>query len=147
MDSDSVETCHPCTSHYPAHVKVTSKETPKDLWLCQKTIDFHWIQSKYCLSEMLSKHWDHIKILHMITKLLITCVMWSHQFDPMVSIYGNTHIIQINGLSTPHSTFHHLHTHTHTLSTLSTHTHKITYLYILLYMSAQEHVMSTTRGE
>ena len=39
----------------------------------KKTIDFHWIQSKYNLSEMLSKHWDPFKILQMITKLLMTC--------------------------------------------------------------------------
>ena len=33
------------------------------------------------------------------------------------------------------------------VSIIYSHTHKITYLYILLYMSAQEHVTSTTRGE
>ena len=35
--------------------------------------DFHWIQSKYNLSDMLSKHWEHIKIFPMIRKLIITC--------------------------------------------------------------------------
>ena len=27
-----------------------------------KIIDFHWIQSEYSLSDMLSKHWEHNKI-------------------------------------------------------------------------------------
>ena len=39
----------------------------------KKIIDFHWIQSKYCLSEMLSMYWDLFNIRPMITKLLITC--------------------------------------------------------------------------
>ena len=38
-----------------------------------KIIDFPWIQSEYNLSDMLSKHWEHIKIFPMIQKLLITC--------------------------------------------------------------------------
>ena len=38
-----------------------------------KIIDFHWIQSEYNLSDMLSKHWEHIKIFPVIQKLLITC--------------------------------------------------------------------------
>ena len=38
-----------------------------------KIIDFHRIQSKYNLNEMLSKHWEHIKIFIMIQQLLITC--------------------------------------------------------------------------
>ena len=39
-------------------------------------IDFHWIPSDCNLSDMLSKHWEHmehIKIFSMIEKLLITC--------------------------------------------------------------------------
>ena len=36
-------------------------------------VDFHWIQFEYNLSDMLSKHWEHIKIFPMIQKLLITC--------------------------------------------------------------------------
>ena len=36
-------------------------------------IDFHWIQSDYNLSGMLSKHWEHIKVFPMIQQLLITC--------------------------------------------------------------------------
>ena len=78
----------------------------------KKTINFHWIQSKYCHSEMLSKHWDLPKILPMITNLLMT--YGSTPFDPKVSIYGNTHDILTNGLSTtPHSSSHHLHTKLH----------------------------------
>ena len=38
-----------------------------------KIIDFHWIQSECNLSDMQSKHWEHIKIFQMIQKLLITC--------------------------------------------------------------------------
>ena len=38
-----------------------------------KIIDFHWIQYEYNLSDMLNKHWEHIKIFPMIQKLLITC--------------------------------------------------------------------------
>ena len=39
----------------------------------KKIIDFHWIKSKYYLSEMLSMHLDLIMILPMITKLPMTC--------------------------------------------------------------------------
>ena len=38
-----------------------------------KIIDFHLIQSKYNLSKTLSKHWEPMKILPMIIRLLITC--------------------------------------------------------------------------
>ena len=38
-----------------------------------KIIDFHWIKSENNLSDMLSKHCEHSKILPMIQKLLITC--------------------------------------------------------------------------
>ena len=41
--------------------------------IAAKIIDFHWIQSDCNLSDMLSKHWEHIKIFPMIQKLLITC--------------------------------------------------------------------------
>ena len=41
--------------------------------IATKIIDFHWVQSEYNLSDMLSKHWEHIKIFPMIHKLLITC--------------------------------------------------------------------------
>ena len=41
--------------------------------IAAKIIDFHCIQSEYNLSDMLSKHWGHIKIFPMIQKLLITC--------------------------------------------------------------------------
>ena len=37
------------------------------------TINFNSIQSKYSLTEMLSKHWDVLKILPMITNLHMTC--------------------------------------------------------------------------
>ena len=30
--------------------------------IAAKIIDFHWIQSEYNLSDMLSKHWEHNKI-------------------------------------------------------------------------------------
>ena len=126
------------------HAQVTTlsmfRSTPRKLQgiygYVKRTIDFHWIQSKHHLIEMLRKHWDLIKILKMITNLLMICVPTPSV--PRSALNGNTHDTLINGLSTtPHSSFHHLHTHTHT----------ITYLYILLPMSAQEHVTSTTRGE
>ena len=41
--------------------------------IAAKIIDFHWIQSEYNLSDMLSKHWEHNKIFPIIQKLLITC--------------------------------------------------------------------------
>ena len=41
--------------------------------IAAKIIDFHWIQSEYNLSDMLSKHWEHNKIFPMIQKQLITC--------------------------------------------------------------------------
>ena len=41
--------------------------------IAAKIIDFHWIQSEYNLSDMLSKHWEHNMISPMIQKLLITC--------------------------------------------------------------------------
>ena len=41
--------------------------------IAAKIVDFHWIQSEYNLSDMLSKHWEHNKIYPMIQKLLITC--------------------------------------------------------------------------
>ena len=37
-----------------------------------KLMAFHWIQSAYNLSDMLSKHWDHPSVYPMILKLLIT---------------------------------------------------------------------------
>ena len=41
--------------------------------IAAKIIDFDWIQSEYNLSDMLSKHWEHVKISPMIPMLLITC--------------------------------------------------------------------------
>ena len=41
--------------------------------IATKIIDFHYIQSEYNLSDMLSKHWEHNKIYPMIQKWLITC--------------------------------------------------------------------------
>ena len=41
--------------------------------IAAKIIDLHWIQSEYNLSDMLSKHGEHIKTIPMIQKLLITC--------------------------------------------------------------------------
>ena len=78
----------------------------------KKTVDFHSIQSNHYLSEILSKHWEIIKILPMITNLLMT--YGSTPFDPKVNIYGNTHDILTNGLSsTPHSSSHHIYTQLH----------------------------------
>ena len=51
----------------------TLKKLQRIYGYVKKTIDYHWIQSKHYLSEMLIKHWDLIKILPMTTKLLMTC--------------------------------------------------------------------------
>ncbi len=40
--------------------------------IAAKILSFHWIQSGYNLSDMLSKHWDHPSVYPMILKLLIT---------------------------------------------------------------------------
>ena len=77
-----------------------------------KTIDFHLIESNHYLSEMLSKHWDLIRILPMITNLLMTC--GSTTFDPKDNIYGSTHdILKNRSSTTPHSSSHYLHTKLH----------------------------------
>ena len=63
------------------HAQVTTllmfRSTPRKLQVTygyvKQTIDIHWIQSSYYLSDMLSKHWDLFKILPMITNLLMTC--------------------------------------------------------------------------
>ena len=82
------------------------------MFFLKKTTELHLIQSNYYLSEMLSKYWDLIKILPMITNLLMT--YGSTPFDPKGNIYGNTHDTLTNGLSTtPHSSYHHLHTKLH----------------------------------
>ena len=53
------------------------RSTPRKLQVTygyvKRTIDSHWIQSNYYLSEMLSKHWDLFKFLPMITNMLMTC--------------------------------------------------------------------------
>ena len=125
----------PCTSS-----GLTPRKLQRIYGYVKKATDFYWTQPKYYLHEILSKHWDPFKFLQMATKLLMT--YGGIIFGLKTNSHGNTHVIPINGLyTTQHSRFHHLYTHTHT------HTHKITYLYILLCMSAQEHVTSTTRGE
>ena len=93
------------------HAQVTTlpmfRSTPRKLQriygFLQKTIDFHLIQSNHYLSEMLSKHWDLVRMTYGLTP-----------FDPKVNIYGNTHDVLTNELSiTPHSSTHHLHTKLH----------------------------------
>ena len=76
------------------------------------------------------------QILSMITNLLMTCGP-THLIPRSAfmesPINPNKWVMYYTTLKFPSST--------------NTHTHKITYLYILLYMSAQEHATSTTRGE
>ena len=113
------------------HAQVTTlsmfRSTPRQLQriydFLKMTIDFHLIQSNHYLSEILRKHWDHIKILPMITNLLMT--YGSTPFDPKVNIYGTTHDILLNGLSTtPHPSSHHLHTKLHISTDYYTCMHK-----------------------
>ena len=40
--------------------------------LASKSIEYHWIRTRYNLSDMLSKHWGHPSVYNMIMKLLIT---------------------------------------------------------------------------
>ena len=40
--------------------------------IAAKLMAFYWIQSAYTLSDMLTKHWDHLTVYQMILKLLIT---------------------------------------------------------------------------
>ena len=40
--------------------------------IASKILAYHWIQTEYTLSEMLSKHWDHPSVYDTIKKLLIT---------------------------------------------------------------------------
>ena len=91
------------------HAQVTRlpmfRSTPRKLQriyvFLKKTIDFHLTQSNYYLSEMLSKYWDLIKILPMITNFHM--IYGSTPCDPKANIYENTHDILTNGSSTtPH---------------------------------------------
>ena len=103
------------------HAQVTTlstfRSTPRKLQpmygYVKKTITFHWIQFEYYLSEMLSKHWDLIKILPMIAKLLMTLFprsqhLWKHPCYPKNWIIHTT-------LKFPSST------HTHTQNYISLH--------------------------
>ena len=51
-----------------------------------KIIFFLWIQSEYKLSCMLSKHWEVLRILHVIEKNAYP--LGSHRFDLKVSNLG-----------------------------------------------------------
>ena len=51
----------------------TPRKLQRSYGYVKTIIDFHWIQSKRYLSEMLSKHWDLIMGLPMITKLIMIC--------------------------------------------------------------------------
>ena len=40
--------------------------------IASNILAYHWIQTGYNLSDMLSKYWDHPSVNNMIMKLLIT---------------------------------------------------------------------------
>ena len=40
--------------------------------IASNVLAYHWIQTGYNLSDMLSKHWDHPSVYNMLMKLLIT---------------------------------------------------------------------------
>ena len=40
--------------------------------IATKILAYHWIQTRYNLSDMLNKDWDHPSVYNMIMKLLIT---------------------------------------------------------------------------
>ena len=98
--------------------------------IAAKIIDFHWIQSEYNLSDILSKHWDHNKIFPMIQKLLITC-------DPITLIPRSaTEEISSYPNNTPHTRHQAIinwtnHTNTQ-ISNYPHKTHSITYSYIFI---------------
>ena len=91
--------------------------------IAAKIMDFHWIQSEYNLSDMLSKHWDHNKILSNDSE--IAHHMWLHHTDPKISNRRDIQVTKIihpyyaqglkpSKLSHSHNTqdFNHLHTYT-----------------------------------
>ena len=83
-----------------------------------KSFTSFWIQSEYNLSSMLSKHWELLKILQVIHKLLSPDLNVNNLGKNKENRLKKTHVIQINGLSTSHThDFHHLHKniHIHTL--------------------------------
>ena len=51
--------------------------------IAAKIIDFRWIRSEYSLSDMLSKHWEHIKFSPHDPK--VAYHLWSHHSDPKFS--------------------------------------------------------------
>ena len=51
----------------------TPRKVQRIYGYAKRPINFHWIQFKYYLNEMLSKHWNLLKILPMTTNLLMTC--------------------------------------------------------------------------
>ena len=107
MVCGSVETCQ---NHAQvttlSNLKLTQKKLQRAYGYVLKITEFYWTQSIYYLHETLIKHWDPFKFLKMATKLLMT-------YGGIILII---HVFQINRLSTtPHSSFHHLHTHTHKL--------------------------------
>ena len=52
-----------------AMFRSTRRKPQRTYGYVKKIIEFHWIQSKYYLTEKLSKDWDLIMILPMNTKL------------------------------------------------------------------------------
>ena len=116
--------CLVTLGRFGIHAQVTSmsrfRSAPRKLQriygYVKKTINFHWSQSKYYLSEMLSKHWDLFKILPKITKLFMTCV-------PITSFLRSA-FMETPMLSKQMGYQH----HTKVPSSTHTHTHKITYI-------------------
>ena len=101
--------------------------------IAAKIIDFHWIQSEYNLSDMLSKHWEHNKIFPMIQKLLITC-------GPITLIPRavTEEISKLPKKNTTHKTPNHHkldQSHKHTIIQLSTHnTQQYIFLHFIIHI-------------
>ena len=47
--------------------------------IASKILAYHWIQTGYNLSDMLSKHWGHPSVYNMIMKLLITFYLYQEK--------------------------------------------------------------------
>ena len=115
-------------------LKLTQKKLQRDYGYILQITDFYWTQSKYYLHDTLIKHLDPFKCRKMAIKLVMT-------YGGIILISRST-FMEIPMSSKLMGCLQHL---TH-VSIIYTHT-KYIYLYILLCMSAQEHVTSTTRGE
>ena len=110
------------------------RSTPRQLQVIsgniKKTIISNWIQSNHYLSDMLSKHWDLLKTLPMITSLLMNC-------DPTI-LFRRSALMETSMLSIYRVIYPH---HTLKISGIYTHTHTQIILHISTYGTCQHKSM------